>query len=152
MLSCERLMMKWIDNFDLFLFDFDGLLVDTESLHLEAYRQLCQNHGFSLDWTLDKFFDTAHLSSEGIRLELQRLFPKMTQETAWDILYSEKKKIYESLLQKGSLSLMPGVRPLLEALAQLEKKRCVVTNSTLLFFVSFLCLFLLLFLFLFWFS
>jgi len=124
-------MMKWIDNFDLFLFDFDGLLVDTESLHLEAYRQLCQNHGFTLDWTLDKFFDTAHMSSEGIRLELQRLFPKMTQETAWDILYSEKKKIYESLLQKGSLSLMPGVRPLLEALAQLEKKRCVVTNSTL---------------------
>ncbi len=122
-------MMNWINNFDLFLFDFDGLLVDTESLHLEAYRILCSNHGCTLPWTLEEFFTIAHTSATGIRTEIERLFPALT--TPWDILYSEKKKIYETLLKKGNLSLLPGVEPLLRTLATLNKKRCVVTNSTL---------------------
>ena len=31
--------MKWVDRFDLFLFDLDGLLVDTESFHYKAYKK-----------------------------------------------------------------------------------------------------------------
>ncbi|MGH2612187.1 MAG: HAD family hydrolase [Rhabdochlamydiaceae bacterium] len=124
--------MEWIESFDLFLFDFDGLLVDTEELHFRAYQQLCQKRGYILPWDINQFFEIAHADAVGIRKSLQILFPKLFEdEASWDTLYTEKKKIYEALLQSGNLSLLPGVEPLLEKLAQLNKKRCVVTNSTL---------------------
>ncbi len=124
-------IMDWINKFDLFLFDFDGLLVDTEGLHFEAYQQLCAKYDCKLPWTLDQFFNIAHTSALGIRNEIERLFPQMLDGTSWDVLYSEKKSIYQKLLQSGNLSLLPGVQPLLEKLSLLNKKRCVVTNSTL---------------------
>lgn len=123
-------MTNWIDNFDLFLFDFDGLLVDTEELHHQAYKLLCQRRGYTLPWDMDRYVQIAHADATGIRKNILALFPQMLDES-WDLLYAEKKKIYESLLENGNLKLMPGVELLLRKLAQQDKKRCVVTNSTL---------------------
>jgi beta-phosphoglucomutase len=122
--------MEWVNNFDLFLFDFDGLLVDTEELHFKAYQQLCEKRGYTLPWDLDQFLEIAHTDVLGIRKKIQALFPKLFEQApSWDILYAEKKRIYEASLKKSHLSLLPGVEPLLEKLAHLDKKRCVVTNS-----------------------
>jgi beta-phosphoglucomutase len=121
--------MFWINKFDLFLFDFDGLLVNTEELHFAAYRELCKRHGFHLDWNLSQFFEAAHFSATGIQRALYEKFPAL-KELPWDGLYAEKKKIYQELLEKGNLTLMPGVEALLIALQKADKKRCVVTNST----------------------
>lgn len=123
--------MHWITHFDLFLFDFDGLLVDSEELHYKAYQQLCLRRGHTLPWTLNQFFEVAHADAIGIRKGLESLFPQMFEQASWETLYNEKKKLYESLLERGELALMPGVEPLLKTLAQENKKRCVVTNSTL---------------------
>jgi len=112
-------------DYDLFLFDFDGLLVNTEELHFAAYRQLCANHGFELKWSLPEFFQAAHFDAMGLRKALYTLFPKL--DPNWDVLYAEKKAIYQELLQAGSLSLMPGVEEFLSQLG--DARRCVVTNS-----------------------
>ena len=129
-LLLKRDLMQWIDNFDLFLFDFDGLLVNSEALHLEAYREMCQRRGYHLSWDINQFFKSAHLSATGIRASLKMIFPSLFEgEENWKILYAEKKKIYEGLLARGDLSLLPGVESLLDRLAQVGKKRCVVTNS-----------------------
>lgn len=118
--------MNWIHNFDLFLFDFDGLLVNTEELHFAAYKELCRRHGIVLDWSLNQFFEVAHLSAEGIR---NALYPRFFNGERWEDLYIEKKQIYQTLLEQGHLTLMPGVEPLLKALEEANKKRCVVTHS-----------------------
>jgi HAD superfamily hydrolase (TIGR01509 family) len=123
--------MDWTDKFDLFLFDFDGLLVDTEELHFKAYQMLCQGRGYKLPWDINRFFELAHADAFAVRKELQRLFSQMFEDASWDVLYAEKKKYYEALLGSGSLSLLPGVESLLKKLAEQSKKRCVVTNSTL---------------------
>ena len=34
--------MDWIKKYQLFLFDFDGLLVNTEEMHFLAYKQMCE--------------------------------------------------------------------------------------------------------------
>jgi HAD superfamily hydrolase (TIGR01509 family) len=120
--------MNWIHNYDLFLFDFDGLLVNTEELHFAAYRELCQGKGFELDWNLNRFFQAAHFDATGLQRALYEKFPDL-QQYGWDILYAEKKKIYQGLLEKGEVALMPGVEELLRALEKSGKKRCVVTNS-----------------------
>jgi HAD superfamily hydrolase (TIGR01509 family) len=124
--------MQWIEKFDLFLFDFDGLLVNSEELHFKAYKEMCHRRGFALSWDINQFFKAAHLSAVGIKEGLKVLFPKMFEAgTPWEVLYAEKKSIYEDLLRKGNLSLLPGVEVLLKQLAQRGKKRCVVTNSAL---------------------
>ena len=123
--------MDWIQKFDLFLFDFDGLLVNTEDLHFAAYQEMCRRRGFSLDWTLAQFFEAAHLSSTGIKEGIYRRFPELqAQEPQWEVLYAEKKQIYQELLSRGELALLPGVEKILQELEKLNKRRCVVTNST----------------------
>jgi HAD superfamily hydrolase (TIGR01509 family) len=124
------LNMNWVTKFDLFLFDFDGLLVNTEALHLKAYQKMCEERGFELDWDLNYFFRHAHVDAFALRREIGRVHPKLfEQEPEWNVLYAEKKAIYQELLEEGELELMPGVELLLLALQEKDRNRCVATNS-----------------------
>jgi HAD superfamily hydrolase (TIGR01509 family) len=122
--------MEWVDRFQLFLFDFDGLLVDNEKLHLEAYVLMCKSHGCELTWDLPYFFGIAHLSSNGLKEAIYREFPELyAKQPKWEILYEQKKEIYLSLVRSGRLELMPGVEKLLKVLESKNIRRCVATNS-----------------------
>jgi beta-phosphoglucomutase len=122
--------LDWIHNYQLFLFDFDGLLVNTEELHFAAYVAMCGRRGFDLNWSLSRFFEAAHVSATGLRDAIYAEQPLLQeQEPRWEVLYAEKKEAYMQLLASGNLSLLPGVASLLEALERATIKRCVVTNS-----------------------
>ncbi len=122
--------MSWHTRFDLFLFDFDGLLVNTERLHYLAYIEMCKAFGCTLSWTFEQFCERAHFSSDGIHSGLQKDLPQLfVQGRDWKELYNAKKRAYLSLLQAGKVELMPGVKELLMSLATLGTKRCVVTHS-----------------------
>ncbi len=124
--------MNWIHQYQLFLFDFDGLLVDTEPLHFEAYKELCRARGFDLQWDFQKFCHVAHSKSMAMREGLYTEFPALFEmEPRWEVLYQEKKDAYEHLLKVGRLGLMEGAEELLIALDKAGLKRCVVTNSPL---------------------
>lgn len=121
--------MNWIRDFQLFLFDFDGLLVDTEGLHYAAYVNMMARRGFRLEWTFGQFSEMAHLNATALKEGLYAQFPDL--EPNWDIVYAEKKQAYLELLAAGKLKLMPGVESLLKALEKENIRRCVVTNSPL---------------------
>ncbi|MFI5334955.1 MAG: HAD family hydrolase [Chlamydiales bacterium] len=122
---------SWIRNYQLFLFDFDGLLVNTEELHFAAYVVMCKRRGCALKWTLERFFAAAHFDANGLKNAIYAEFPKLlAEEPRWEVLYAEKKQAYMELLQAGQLSLMPGVASLLKELHRKKVKQCVVTNST----------------------
>ena len=122
--------MKWIDEYDLFLFDFDGLLVHTEPLHFKAYQKMCSDRGFILPWDFSSYCAIAHAGSENLRLEIYKLFPLLyQQEPSWTVLYQEKKKAILSILEEGGLQLLPGVEEMLYLLETHQKRRCVVTHS-----------------------
>lgn len=122
--------MDWIQNFDFFLFDFDGLLVDTEKLHYEAYQLLCRKHRITLDWSFEHFCSVGHISASALRETLYLEFPSLyAEEPDWDVLYTEKKEIYLQLLEYKPVDLMPGAKELLEALEKANKRRVVVTHS-----------------------
>lgn len=122
--------MDWIKEFDLFLFDFDGLLVDTEKFHLLAYQQLCRENGCELNWDMDRYVKEAHQKPQGVKDGIYREFPYLlNEESDWDRFYARKKMIYEEMLRVEKLELLPGAAELLEALQKTEKRRCVVTNS-----------------------
>ncbi|PIS00551.1 MAG: HAD family phosphatase [Chlamydiae bacterium CG10_big_fil_rev_8_21_14_0_10_35_9] len=122
--------MQWIHKFQLFLFDFDGLLVNTEHLHYQAYVNTCRNRGVNLDWTFLKYCEAAHFESLGVKDALLRQYPQLFEnEVSWETVYAEKKQRYLELIQSGKVELMPGVEKLLLALAKEGIKSCVVTNS-----------------------
>ncbi|MBI5272395.1 MAG: HAD family phosphatase [Chlamydiia bacterium] len=121
--------MHWIQNFQLFLFDFDGLLVDTEKLHYRAYQELMARQGFCLDWDFTTYCRLAHWDATAIRQGLYAKFPDLNPD--WKSLYEEKKKIYKELILGGRIQLMPGVERLLTALQKANIRRCTVTNSSL---------------------
>lgn len=122
--------LNWIHNFDLLLFDFDGLLVDTEELHYQAYQRLCANYKETLPWTFDEYCNIAHLSSEKLQQALRDEVPGMfIKEPSWEVLYAFKKSSYDALLREGQLKFMPGVIELLEELNRVGKPRAIVTHS-----------------------
>ena len=122
--------MNWIQDYQLFLFDFDGLLVDTECLHFAAYRELCRRYGCEMDWDFQRFCHEAHGKAMGIWDPLAREFPRIFEiEPNREILYEEKKKIYIQLLKNSPLKLMEGAACILKTLADKRAKRAVVTNS-----------------------
>lgn len=122
--------MQWISHYQLFLFDFDGLLVDTERLHYQAYLNMCANRGFSLTWSFDQYSKVAHHSATALQREIYLAFPALQQqEPDWRVLYKEKSTAFLDLISKTQVPLLPGVEKLLLALQQAGIKRSVVTHS-----------------------
>jgi beta-phosphoglucomutase len=131
-LSLKELFMKWIKEFQLFLFDFDGLLVNTEHLQFQAYKEMCLRRGFALRWPFSTYCLYAHSIDKGALFDaLCKTFPKLQEEEPnRSVLYEEKKKIYEELLKSSEITLMPGVDLLLHELERARIPRVVVTHST----------------------
>jgi len=122
--------MQWIDQYQLFLFDFDGLLVNTEKIHYQAYINMCKNRGYEFDLDFPSYCKIAHYSSEGLSETIYQKFPRLKEEVFdWNVLYREKTEAYLELLRTGPVELMPGVEELLKALEEKDVKRCVVTHS-----------------------
>ncbi len=122
------------ENYSLFLFDFDGLLVDTEVLHYQAYKSLCACRGFSLDWDLMQYYSIAHSHTRSLGDEIYASLPDLkAQEPRWDVLYKEKTELFQEILNKEKIPLKDGAEQLLNYLQELGIPHCVVTNSYLAF-------------------
>ena len=122
--------MHWIHDYQLFLFDFDGLLVNTEEIHFLAYKNMCALHGFDLDWDFERYCQVAHYDPKALRIEIYKKFPLLeSKEPNWEILYKQKKEAIVHLVKEGAVHLMPGAYELLDALQKASIKRCVVTHS-----------------------
>lgn len=121
--------MQWIHHFQLFLFDFDGLLVSTEHLHYQAYVNMLAKRGYKLDWSFQQFCSVAHFSATALREALYVQFPDL--DLNWQQVYGEKIQAMEELLLSGKVELMPGAEKLLRALEKAGIQRCVVTHSPL---------------------
>jgi beta-phosphoglucomutase len=117
--------MKWMEQFQLFLFDFDGVLVDTEPLHYQAYRQAFINRDIPWPYDFEQYCVVALGASQGVKKALYAQLPTLD----WDAIAEEKKQIYLELLATEPLMLMPGVELLLHALQSQKRVSCVVTNS-----------------------
>ncbi len=119
------------EHYTFFLFDFDGLLVNTEHLHFKAYKQVCSKRGVRLDWSMATYASYALFCATAVKEAIFDQFPHLEKEATWETLYDEKKECYLDLLESEALSLMPGVERLLKKLSTENIKSCVVTNSPL---------------------
>lgn len=121
--------MHWIHDYQLFLFDFDGLLVNTEEIHYRAYRQMMAGNGLELGWDFDRYCQIAHYEHDGIKKQIFTDYPSLKDSASWEELYSQKSQAVMDLVNHGATHLMPGAEKLLAKLEEENIKRAVVTHS-----------------------
>jgi len=123
--------MDNIYTFSLFLFDFDGLIVDTERLHYKAYMDVFKRRGIDFQLDFPAYYQIA--STGGAPFLKQAVLdhcPDLSEESLqFDELYEEKKQYYQSLLEKEDVVLMKGVESFLTSLLDQKKKVAIVTHS-----------------------
>lgn len=121
--------MQWIHDYDLFIFDLDGLLVNTEELHFRAYKKMCESRKCKFPWDFTEYCQVAHVGeAERLQQELLSAVPELN-DFEWKHLYREKTEILLDLMSHGAIHMMPGAFLLLETLEIAGKRRCVVTHS-----------------------
>lgn len=122
--------MKWIHDYQLFLFDFDGLLVNTEEIHYQAYKLMFKARGYTLDWDFNRYCQAAHYEATALRDQMYAQCPDLkAEEPDWSKLHAEKTKILSELIEAGAVQLMPGAHKLIQMVQDASIKSCVVTHS-----------------------
>jgi beta-phosphoglucomutase len=96
---------------DAVLWDVDGTLVDTAEMHFAAWFEVCRELG--RDFTRADFAATFGQRNAEI---FAYLFPGQFDEARVAELGEHKEVLYREAARKQGVDLLPGVRPLLEAL------------------------------------
>lgn len=115
-----------VDQYDLFLFDLDGTLVNTEELHYQAYTNAFEFYGLEIfypSFTFNEYCRYAHLD----HLSMKQLISKQTI-VSYEKVYSKKKEEFLHLLDT-KLEFIPGADTLLAYLFQKNIKTAIVTHS-----------------------
>ena len=115
---------KYFDENELFLFDMDGLLFDTETIYVGYGREVAKEMGYTLtDEIVEK---TTGLTDERARIVYKKA---LGQEFPYDeMMGMVKAYIYEKAL-KGEVPLKLGATEILEFLKNNNKKMILATSS-----------------------
>jgi HAD superfamily hydrolase (TIGR01509 family) len=112
-------------NVEAVLFDLDGLLADTEDLHLEAYFIMARKMGISPSREyLQSFFGAA------TRENVLRIMKKFNvKDYSFDEMLKLRFDSYHDLVKKSTLYPMEGAEACIENISQTDLKRALVTSS-----------------------
>ena len=110
--------------YDAVLFDFDGVLADTESLHYTCWRRVLANHSIELKWR-DYTQVLRGYSGEELVARVSRLFPRGVGFNQINNLYLQKKLLYRDFAP--SLCMVPEV--VVAFVERLPVPSAVVTSS-----------------------
>jgi beta-phosphoglucomutase len=111
----------------LILFDFDGLLVDTEKLHHQAYEEALLSFDTPLNLDFSFYINLAHAASgTGLKDYIYKAFPDL--DGMWIDIRKKKIEIYSNLIET-KLDLMPYVEEFIRLITVKKIPSCVVTNS-----------------------
>ncbi|MFB4391903.1 MULTISPECIES: HAD family hydrolase [unclassified Pseudomonas] len=105
------------------LFDLDGTLTDTDTLHLQAFRKLLYDHD-GRELTQEQF--NAQVSGRSNALLFADLFPGIDADQR-QALAEHKEALFREL--SPALEPMPGLLRLLEHAKRHGIGKCVVTNA-----------------------
>lgn len=101
-------------KYDSVLFDFDGVLADTEPLHFQAWREVLQGFGVDLPWD----FYASHCIGTSEHDTIQWYLRLADPPLAYDAIqaeYPRKKELFRAMITTN-VPLAAGVRELLAEL------------------------------------
>ena len=120
------------------IFDVDGTLADTESVHLQAFNHAFADQG--LDWHWDEALYTQLLEISGGKERMTHYW-KQVHPTMKDIvgsgltdtidhLHALKTAAYESAVQSGAVKLRPGVLDIIHSAHQQGLRLAIATTTS----------------------
>jgi D-arabinose 5-phosphate isomerase GutQ/beta-phosphoglucomutase-like phosphatase (HAD superfamily) len=122
-------MTHSLKDYDLFVFDFDGTIMDTEKFHYKAWinilqKNVCKNIYFDYS-TYIKNFHTIDTSNKK-----KYLLMKYNIQN-YDTLYALKQKEYNKLINENEILLVKGFEKIIEFIHNNNKKFVIVTNTSI---------------------
>jgi D-arabinose 5-phosphate isomerase GutQ/beta-phosphoglucomutase-like phosphatase (HAD superfamily) len=122
-------MTHSLNDYDLFVFDFDGTIMDTEKFHYKAWINILQAHidkNIFFDYkTYIKNFHTIDVSNKKKYLLLKYDIKD------YDKLYELKQKEYNKLINENEVLLVNNFEKILEFINNNNKKFVIVTNTSI---------------------
>lgn len=118
-----------LNDYDLFVFDFDGTIMDTEKFHYKAWINTLQSQVYN---TI--FFDYSeyikHFHTIDVSNKKKYLLIKYDIQN-YDTLYELKQKEYNKLINENEVSLVKGFRNIINFINENNKKFVIVTNTSI---------------------
>ena len=107
------------------LFDMDGLLLDTERLHLQCFADSCRKHGLIPD------MEAIHASIGTTWQKTREILEGAYGETfRWDSVRAEWWNLYHKRIAEHPVPVKTGAQKLLSLLSELNIPCIVVTSSS----------------------
>lgn len=105
------------------IFDFDGVLVDSERFHYLAYNSVFQKYGHTIDETAYyKYWTSLGLGPKG-EIERHRLAIDP------DAVRREKRPIFSELCRNGTVRFFPEARELVDLLVRAGKTLAIASGT-----------------------
>ena len=116
-----------LTKYDLFCFDMDDTLLETEKFHYMAWLHILQKHvGEDYFIELDEYYSIFHSTIED---NITRYLRYMLGFENYLEIIKEKNKLFMEIITQSTPQLMPGVVKLLQYIINNDKKFVIVSNS-----------------------
>jgi HAD superfamily hydrolase (TIGR01509 family) len=122
-------MIKFIENYDLFIFDLDDTLVKTEKYHYDSWLTvLKQELGMNFYINFNHFVSKFHSNKRNCIMDYLINDLRVSEP---ERLINKKNNVYFDLIhrEKKNLKLIDGANNLLEQIVKSNKKFVIVSNS-----------------------
>ncbi len=117
-------MMPSLNDFAAFIFDLDGLVLDTEPTYFAAWQQTVAKMGYRLDSEMFKTLSGFHYQQ--VKSQLQAWLGDGFDVQEFDRL---GKAIWRKQVSSHGISIKPGVLALLDYAQERGTPYCLATNS-----------------------
>lgn len=120
------------------IFDVDGTLADTESVHLLAFNQAFKEMGMDWVWTLEMYLELLNISGGKERIlhywkqvnpDIKSIDAQALQDRIGRI-HELKTAAYESAVNSGAVSLRPGVLKLMDEALKAGLQLAIATTTS----------------------
>lgn len=121
--------MNKILEYDLFVFDFDGTIMDTEDLHYKSWVKALENYNKSVtNFTMDKYHEYFHSLKSNNGKTVLKLLHEIDN---YDEIYELKQSFYKKFIYEGEdIKFIDGMKDFLEFIIQNNKKFVIVSNTS----------------------
>ena len=120
------------------IFDVDGTLADTESVHLEAFNHAFKAEGLDWHWTLEHYTQLLDISGGKERMlhHWRTVDPELKEVDAGAVrdtinrLHEIKTAYYENAVNSGAVHLRPGVLALMNEARNMGLQLAIATTTS----------------------
>jgi len=111
-------------EFELFVFDLDGTVINTEYLHYNAYLETFKSYDNLFEFSFNEYCRLAHYSDLSMKNYINEKYPFINYEK----FYKQKKERFLNELE-NSLEYCYGFEDFFRMIKKLGKKTAIVTHS-----------------------